>query len=85
MAEHKVTCFYAEIDKRNLYDDMIKLQTNSEVNINLVQKAKRETKRSRGKKPNKFHVHKPSPETDAYISWINKSNLSWKANTCMLS
>ena len=49
MAEHKVTCFYAEIDKRNLYEDMIKLQTNSEVNINLVQKAKRETKRSRGK------------------------------------
>jgi len=35
--------------------------------------------------PNLFHKHEPSPEKDNYIEWINSQNLSWKANSCLLS
>ena len=42
-------------------------------------------KYGRGKNPNLFYKHKPSAEKDSYIEWVNKQNLSWKANPCMLS
>jgi hypothetical protein len=32
---------------------------------------RRSEKRIRGKRVNMFKEHKPSPEKDSYISWIN--------------
>lgn len=29
--------------------------------------------------------HEPTPQSDAFIEFINKGNFTWKADTCLLS
>jgi hypothetical protein len=82
LAEHEVTCFYAEKDRTRLYEDQVQLQQSEQTNLGKVNEAlvqsksearvlKKPAGRRRGKKPNLFHTHKPTPEKDSYISWIN--------------
>ena len=46
-----------------------------------------ESKKARaiGKRPSLFHTHVPSEDNDLLIETINNSNLTWKANECMLT
>lgn len=98
MKEHKVTCFFAQKDKKNLYEDQvapIKLnqQNDYENEQNLLQTKAESKVVAHEKKPrgdryagNLFMKHVPSDKTDLMISHINENQhlYSWTANTCML-
>lgn len=89
MTSLEITCFFAERVRLNhQFEDFVqieeeKVQTLEKVTSTVDNKLM--SKWSRGKRVNLFQQHRPSPEMDSYISWINQQNLSWKANLCMLS
>lgn len=71
--KHTVTCFYGRKIPGTVGKESQSIaQAGSEGPL----------KRSAG---NSFARHVPSEVTDAYIQKVNDMNLSWKANTCMLS
>jgi len=83
LAEHPITCFFAEKDKTQLYEDIVAVQHKQD--MNLAQATKQTKLRHKGKKTNKFHTHEASKSTDEYITWLNQQDLPWKANKCMLT
>ena len=82
MTEHHVECFYAERHDKALYQDQIgKRNENALADVSLAQTGTKDFKQRRA---NMKAEHVATDETDLMISEINKKNLGWTADVCML-
>lgn len=86
LTEHPVTCFFAEKDKSNLYENQVGptssalvaqddeyhlLQTSEAINQKNETLKPKDRNKARAKLPNSFVNHKPSDQMDAYINYVN--------------